>query len=177
MTPFQHTFCVDVTIKLMNEPISHFFRDPVDEKFPDCSAYYQEIKQPMDLRQIMQKLADNRYQTAHEWRDDMRLIWRNWMTFARKGSDFYLLATKLSQILEQECETFPPTPVSVWHQNLKEAGDKLCTIIASYDMLDRPPDPPDPRDSQPLKFHWVPSSFERPGQTRLDYRIPLSDSE
>jgi hypothetical protein len=180
MTPFEHKFCADVTIKLMNEPISHLFLDPVDEKFPGCSTYYQEIKQPMDLKQVMQKLANNRYQTAHAWRDDMRLIWRNAMTFNRKGSLVYLLATKLSEILEQECVTFPPTPVSVWHQNLREAAARFCTIMGSFDMLDRPPDPPDPpdaRDSHPVKFRWVPSVFECPGRPSLDYRIPLSDSE
>jgi hypothetical protein len=107
----------------------------------------------------------------------MRLIWSNATTFHEKVSPFYVLAAELSRVLERAYETFPPTTVSVWHQRLREVADKLCTILGSFEMLDRDPVLPDPRGGKHLKFTWVRSVFGHPRRPGLDCLIPMSDSD
>jgi hypothetical protein len=131
----------------------------------------------MDLGHVIQRLPDQQDQTAFDWIYDMRLIWSNAMTFHEKVSPVSVLATELSPILERAYETFSPTRVNVWYQRLREVADKLCTILGSFEILDRYPVLPDPRGGKHLEFMWVRSVFDHPRLPGLDYRIPMSDSE
>lgn len=74
------------------------FRDPVDWKALGLFDYPQVIKKPMDLGLVKQKVNSGKYKSIHEAADDVRLIWKNCMTYNADGSDFYNLAQVSSTI-------------------------------------------------------------------------------
>ena len=41
---------------------------------------------------VKKKINEGKYKTIHEASDDVRMIWKNCMTYNADGSDFYNLA-------------------------------------------------------------------------------------
>lgn len=58
----------------------------------------------MDLGLIKKKLNENKYKSIHEAADDVRLIWKNCMTYNTDGSDFYNLAQTMAKKFEEKFE-------------------------------------------------------------------------
>lgn len=77
------------------------FREPVDWKGLELYDYPKLIKRPMDLGTIKKKLDKGKYGDASECADDIRLVWKNCMTYNADGSDFYLLAESFSMRFEE----------------------------------------------------------------------------
>ena len=46
----------------------------------------------MDLGLVKKKVNEGKYKSIHDAADDVRLIWKNCMTYNADGSDFYNLA-------------------------------------------------------------------------------------
>ncbi|KAK1736889.1 bromodomain-containing protein [Skeletonema marinoi] len=80
------------------------FREPVDWKALGLFDYPQVIKKPMDLGLIKKKLHENKYKSIHDAADDVRLIWKNCMTYNADGSDFYNLAQTMAKKFEEKFE-------------------------------------------------------------------------
>ena len=55
----------------------------------------------MDLGTIKKKLDKNKYNDASEVAEDVRLVWKNCMTYNADGSDFYNLAESFSKRFEE----------------------------------------------------------------------------
>ena len=55
----------------------------------------------MDLGTIKKKLDKNKYHDVAEAADDIRLVWKNCMTYNMEGSDFYHLADSYSKRFEE----------------------------------------------------------------------------
>jgi len=80
------------------------FREPVDWKALGLFDYPQVIKKPMDLGLIKKKLNEQKYKSIHDAADDVRLIWKNCMTYNADGSDFYNLAQTMAKKFEEKFE-------------------------------------------------------------------------
>ncbi|KAL3792568.1 hypothetical protein HJC23_005538 [Cyclotella cryptica] len=78
------------------------FREPVDWKSLGLFDYPQVVKKPMDLGQVKKNLNEGKYKSIHEAAADVRLIWKNCMTYNADGSDFYLLAQNMSKKFEEK---------------------------------------------------------------------------
>jgi len=78
------------------------FRDPVEWKALGLYDYPKIIKNPMDLNQILKKIKEGRYGSIQEAAEDVRLIWKNCMTYNADGSDFYHLAQSMSKRFEDK---------------------------------------------------------------------------
>mmetsp|Transcript_7626 Transcript_7626/g.9408 ORF Transcript_7626/g.9408 Transcript_7626/m.9408 type:complete len:167 (+) Transcript_7626:116-616(+) len=76
------------------------FREPVDWRGLELWDYPKIIKKMMDLGTVKRKLERGQYATAAECADDIRLIWKNCMTYNADGSDFFLLAENFSRRFE-----------------------------------------------------------------------------
>lgn len=88
------------------------FREPVDWRGLELWDYPKIIKKMMDLGTVKRKLDRGQYNSAHECAEDIRLIWKNCMTYNADGSDFFLLAQNFSRKFEdrykkirQDCDT------------------------------------------------------------------------
>lgn len=77
------------------------FRQPVDWKGLQLYDYPKIIPKMMDLGTIKNKLEKGKYADASECADDIRLVWRNCMTYNADGSDFYRLAESYSKRFEE----------------------------------------------------------------------------
>merc|ERR1711935_1261723 len=53
-----------------------------------------------DLGTIKRRLERNQFATAHQVAEDIRLVWRNCMTYNADGSDFWLLAKSYARRFE-----------------------------------------------------------------------------
>lgn len=73
------------------------FLEAVDWKAWNLPDYPIIIKHPMDLGLIQRKLDAGRYPSPAEYADDVRLVWRNCMTYNKEGSDYYNMAQKLDK--------------------------------------------------------------------------------
>jgi Bromodomain len=96
---------------LINYPDSGPFREPVDWRGLELFDYPEVVKRMIDLGTIARKLERNQYATAWECALDVRLVWKNCMSYNAEGSDFWLLAKSLSRKFEdrfrrlrQECK-------------------------------------------------------------------------
>lgn len=76
------------------------FREPVDWRALELFDYPQIISKMMDLGTIKRRLERGNYSTAHQVAEDIRLVWRNCMTYNADGSDFWLLAKSYARRFE-----------------------------------------------------------------------------
>ncbi len=58
----------------------------------------------MDLGLIKKKINENKYKSIHDAANDVRLIWKNCMTYNADGSDFYNLAQTMAKKFEEKFE-------------------------------------------------------------------------
>ena len=85
---------------LMANPDSGPFQEPVDWRGLELFDYPKIIEKMMDLGTVKRKLDRHQYATAHECAQDIRLIWKNCLTYNADGSDFWLLAKTFSRRFE-----------------------------------------------------------------------------
>eukprot|EP00585_Thalassiosira_rotula_P013225 CAMPEP_0196130176 /NCGR_PEP_ID=MMETSP0910-20130528/641_1 /TAXON_ID=49265 /ORGANISM="Thalassiosira rotula, Strain GSO102" /LENGTH=323 /DNA_ID=CAMNT_0041389429 /DNA_START=89 /DNA_END=1057 /DNA_ORIENTATION=- len=77
------------------------FREPVDWKGLQLYDYPKIITKMMDLGTIKSKLEKSKYTDASQVAHDIRLVWKNCMTYNADGSDFYRLAESYSKRFEE----------------------------------------------------------------------------
>jgi|TARA_B110000208_G_C11762636_1_gene427488 hypothetical protein len=74
----------------------------VDWEAWGLTDYPKIIKHPMDLGAIQRKMDAGSYKGAHDFAKDMRLIWKNCRTYNQDGSEYYVLASNLSDMFEKK---------------------------------------------------------------------------
>lgn len=105
--------CETLLNRLMVQPHAWIFNKPVDivaHKVPD---YYDIIKHPMDLGTVKSKLLSNQYSTLMEFAADVRLTFKNAMTFNPPKHDVHVMAEMMSKYFEVRWKSIekklPPT--------------------------------------------------------------------
>ncbi|GLT37412.1 hypothetical protein SLA2020_117300 [Shorea laevis] len=94
--------CCSLLERLMKHKHGWVFNAPVDVQGLGLHDYYSIIKQPMDLGTIKSRLNKNWYKSPREFAEDVRLTFRNAMTYNPKGQDVHLMAEQLSKIFEEK---------------------------------------------------------------------------
>ncbi|XP_015165993.1 transcription factor GTE10-like isoform X2 [Solanum tuberosum] len=92
--------CETVLSRLMSHQHGWVFNHPVDVvklKIPD---YFTVIKQPMDLGTIRSKLHSGEYSSPLQFADDVRLTFKNAMTYNPPGNDVHIMAQTLLKFFE-----------------------------------------------------------------------------
>ncbi|KAG5617909.1 hypothetical protein H5410_017733 [Solanum commersonii] len=92
--------CETVLSRLMSHQHGWVFNHPVDVvklKIPD---YFTVIKQPMDLGTIRSKLHSGEYSSPLQFADDVRLTFKNAMTYNPPGNDVHIMAQTLTKFFE-----------------------------------------------------------------------------
>ena len=69
--------------------------------------YPKIVKKPMDLSTVEKNFKQKKYQQIADFAGDMRLIWSNCMLYNVEGSEYYVLAEKLSRSFEKKLKTVP----------------------------------------------------------------------
>lgn len=76
------------------------FSEPVDWRGLELFDYPKIISNMMDLGTIKRRLERGAYLNAHLVAEDVRLVWKNCMTYNLEGSDFWLLAKSYARRFE-----------------------------------------------------------------------------
>ncbi|XVE86373.1 hypothetical protein DITRI_Ditri18aG0029900 [Diplodiscus trichospermus] len=94
--------CSSLLERLMKHKHGWVFNAPVDVKGLGLHDYYSIIKHPMDLGTVKSRLGKNWYKSPREFAEDVRLTFRNAMTYNPKGQDVHVMAEQLSKIFEDK---------------------------------------------------------------------------
>ncbi|KAL6889003.1 hypothetical protein ACP4OV_010029 [Aristida adscensionis] len=88
--------------RLMKHKFGWVFNKPVDPVALGLHDYFAIIKNPMDLGTIRSRLSHGHYRNPKEFAYDVRLTFRNAMTYNPKGQDVHFMAEQLSGIFEAQ---------------------------------------------------------------------------
>ncbi|PKA53346.1 Transcription factor GTE4 [Apostasia shenzhenica] len=88
--------------KLMKHKNGWVFNNPVDAKLLGLHDYHSIIRYPMDLGTVKSRLSKNWYKNPAEFAEDVRLTFRNAMTYNPKGQDVHTMAEELLQMFEKQ---------------------------------------------------------------------------
>ncbi|CAL5403054.1 unnamed protein product [Camellia sinensis] len=94
--------CNNLLARLMKHKHGWVFNTPVDAKALGLHDYHIIINHPMDLGTVKSRLSKNWYKSPREFAEDVRLTFRNAMTYNPKGQDVHLMAEELSNIFEEK---------------------------------------------------------------------------
>ncbi|KAI0825398.1 SNF2 family N-terminal domain-containing protein [Trametes gibbosa] len=77
---------------------SDLFREPPDRKqYPD---YYHLIQQPIALSTIRKRISSHYYKNVLDFREDMRLMFKNARTYNQEGSWVYIDADEMEKVFD-----------------------------------------------------------------------------
>jgi len=94
--------CLKILREVQEKPDAQPFLEPVDWKTYGLTDYPEIIKKPMDLGTIQSKLETGKYQNNPEkFAADVRLVWKNAMTYNRSDSEIYMTADQLRILFEK----------------------------------------------------------------------------
>ncbi|CAM8903731.1 unnamed protein product [Rhodiola kirilowii] len=94
--------CKSLLTQLMKHKFAWVFNVPVDAEGFNLYDYHSIIKHPMDLGTVKDRLTTNWYESPVEFAEDVRLTFRNAMTYNPKGHDVHVMAEQLLEIFEQK---------------------------------------------------------------------------
>ncbi|KAF8654520.1 hypothetical protein HU200_061711 [Digitaria exilis] len=101
---YSHTFKKSSSLlsRLMKHKFAWVFNKPVDPVALGLHDYFTIIKHPMDLGTIRTRLSQGQYRNPKEFAEDVRLTFRNAMTYNPRGQDVHFMAEQLSGIFEAQ---------------------------------------------------------------------------
>lgn len=105
--------CEALLNRLMKHHHAPIFNEPVDIVKHKVPHYFNVIKHPMDLGTIKSKLVSDQYSIPMEFAADVRLTFRNAMTFNPPSHEVHGMADMLSKFFEMRWKQIekkiPPT--------------------------------------------------------------------
>ncbi|XP_019086767.1 PREDICTED: transcription factor GTE9-like isoform X1 [Camelina sativa] len=104
-TMLQMKQCEILLKRLMSHQHGWLFKSPVDVVKLNIPDYFSIIKHPMDLGTVKTKLTSGTYLTPSEFSADVRLTFRNAMTYNPIGNKVFNMADSLSKFFELKWKT------------------------------------------------------------------------
>lgn len=123
------------------------FLEPVDWNALGLPDYPSVIKKPMDLGTIEDKLNTGKYDGPPKFAADVRLVFKNAMTYNRPDSDIYETANKLTKLFDKKFEKLgkadgadaPPSDVkkepNTGEKKRKTPATKDSSLVTRADRL------------------------------------------
>ncbi|CAK4619667.1 unnamed protein product [Aphanomyces euteiches] len=112
---------------MMDHKYGWIFSSPVDPVALGIPTYLEVIKRPMDLGTIKKKLEGNFYKHIYPFGADVRLTFRNALTFNSEGEDVYLLASDMLKDFDCEMAKLEAEVLAEEEKaRSKEGACKLC---------------------------------------------------
>jgi len=102
------------------------FLTPVDPDILNIPDYFDIVKHPMDLGTVRKNLK--KYNSAKEFAVDVRLVFKNCITYNQPGSDIVIMANALSDIFEKQ---YAPT------KQVSADAEKLQLLEAKLEEMQR----------------------------------------
>ncbi|KAF8695848.1 hypothetical protein HU200_036722 [Digitaria exilis] len=111
------------------------FEAPVDARALGLRDYYTVVAEPMDLGTVLRRLERRRYADPSAFAADVRLTFRNAMSYNNEGDPVYDSAAELSGIFEDgwasiQAELPPPPPTDA-ERKVRLNGDLMRLPVAA----------------------------------------------
>jgi hypothetical protein len=94
--------CAAILKQIQAKSDAQPFLEAVDWQLWGLNDYPEIIKKPMDLGTVQKKLEGNKYNSIDKFAGDVRLVWKNAMTYNSDDSDIYKTAENLSKLFEKK---------------------------------------------------------------------------
>ncbi|KAG2717496.1 hypothetical protein I3760_03G178600 [Carya illinoinensis] len=133
--------CTSLLEKLMKHKHGWVFNTPVDVEGLGLHDYFTIIRHPMDLGTVKSRLNKNWYKSPKEFAEDVRLTFRNAMTYNPKGQDVHIMAEQLLKIFEDRWAIIE----SDYNREMRYAMD-YGVGLPTPTSRKAPPFPPPPLD-------------------------------
>lgn len=104
----QLRFCDEVLKEISNAKhwqMNQYFLYPVDPVALNIPTYFQIVKKPMDLGTIRTSLANNAYEKAKDFEEDVRLIFKNCYKFNPDGDLVNAAGHQLEELFNKKWAT------------------------------------------------------------------------
>lgn len=128
----EREFATEVTEKLYQHPLAKVFLQPVNPELDGALDYLQKISKPMDLGTIKQKLSNNEYSNAEEWRSDVNLVWSNAKTYNPKTNLIFNCADQMQKVTEKLIQKIPKDENEKWHLRLNKLNTKIQELLKNH---------------------------------------------
>lgn len=102
VTPDDMKACLDILNELMDNPEAPPFNQPVDWEAMGLPDYPAVIKYPMDLGTVRDLLTENQLADPDHFAENVRLTFKNAMTYNIPGSYIYTSAEALLELFERK---------------------------------------------------------------------------
>eukprot|EP01035_Chromulina_nebulosa_P019436 gene19436-25316_t len=100
--PLYITKCMDLLKEMQKHPQGVYFLEPVDDIKLGIPDYKLIIQKPIDFSTINQKLQSNQYENSEQFAFDMRLVFRNAITYNQlRDHPVHIAARELSVKFEE----------------------------------------------------------------------------
>lgn len=141
MNSLEYEFAVKWTNKLLEHPLCIEFSKPIPKNEAWSEAYFNLIKNPMDLSTVKSKLENQEYKNVEEWKQDIHQIWENGKEFNGPRA----LISVMCDLLDKKCQkTFAHIPRSE-NDIAKFRIDKINRKIKKLLDMDLPENSLSPR--------------------------------
>jgi len=127
--------CREILRSLMNKPIAYPFLKPVDHVALEIPDYPQVIKKPMDLGTIRDNLRSNIYKTVLDFANDVRLTFKNAMTYNPAHHTIHQNSLKLLAEFESQMLDVAAEYGTLNDSINKESIDNLLSIFPLSDRV------------------------------------------
>ncbi|EYU41142.1 hypothetical protein MIMGU_mgv1a005331mg [Erythranthe guttata] len=115
--------------------VKKFPNPPVDAVGLGLHDYFEIIRNPMDLGTVKDRLAQNWYKSPMEFAEDVRLTFKNALTYNPKEQDVYLMADQLLKIFEDKWPVIEADYMRESRPNMKKTADRSESTNAGVDPL------------------------------------------
>lgn len=113
--------------RIMLHPISIQFIDPIGDNPPD--KYYEIVKNPKYLKEILSNLEERKYKQISEWFDDVETVWSNAELFHGKDSPFGFAAAENRRIFKKEKCLFEQLSTPMWCKKVYDTRTYLTDLM------------------------------------------------
>eukprot|EP01061_Rhynchopus_euleeides_P008101 TRINITY_DN17140_c0_g1_i1.p1 TRINITY_DN17140_c0_g1~~TRINITY_DN17140_c0_g1_i1.p1 ORF type:complete len:224 (+),score=74.11 TRINITY_DN17140_c0_g1_i1:61-672(+) len=138
----------------MADPRMEVFNVVVDEELHGAPRYYESVQRPSDLATITTRLQNHLYNTVHELKEEIDLVWSNCRRY--NPDPHWLFGT--SQALEKEL-------------NDRWKKDRIATLPSSTSYRDEEPDSP-PMSAAQLRKKLVAGAAYSSAYVKTVERLP-----
>ncbi|KZV21743.1 hypothetical protein F511_02901 [Dorcoceras hygrometricum] len=127
--------CEALLKNLMKQKNAWLFNKPVDIVELNIPDYFTIIKHPMDLGTVKVKLLSNQYSGPMDFAADVRLTFKNAMTYNSPGNAVHIYAATLSQFFESRWKSIEKKiPVST-----DESTPSKSSVVIESEIASMPP--------------------------------------
>ncbi|KAI5068410.1 hypothetical protein GOP47_0016755 [Adiantum capillus-veneris] len=121
------THCRNLLKRLMDHEDGWIFNEPVDAVKLGLSDYHSVIKKPMDLGTIKSRVEKRQYKSLPEFADDVKLTFKNAMSYNPPGNDVHQSARMLLTMFERDWDALKERLSKTnGHGELDVLRDSLC---------------------------------------------------